>query len=389
MSSFDFSNTEVSFAGRSAADLRRAKWLFSTFNYPWIVKYGPAWSMSLMKIPVVGWPVKALIRGTIFRHFCGGEDIAECSRTTEWLWKYKVGTILDYSVEGEDDEQVFIETSEEIKRTIDKAAGNPAIPFSVFKTTGMIRFGLLEKVSAGEKLNDAEQAEWETAVKRVDAVCGHAAAKKVRIFIDAEETWIQKAIDDLATDMMKKYNTTECIVYNTLQMYRHDRLAYLKQIIAETGCKLGFKLVRGAYMEKERLRAAEMGYPSPIQPDKESTDRDFDEALKVCMAHIDRVNICAGTHNENSSILLAKLMEEKGIGKDDERIYFSQLLGMSDNISFNLSAAGYRVAKYVPYGPVAAVLPYLARRAQENSAVAGQMGRELAMINKEIRRRKA
>ncbi len=283
---------------------------------------------------------------------------------------------------------MFEATCNEIIRTILEAAGSEAIPFSVFKTTGIARFALLEKVQQGTELSAAEKAEWEKVRERFIRICQAAHEHRVRLFVDAEETWIQEPIDRLAEEMMRRFNTERAIIYNTLQMYRHDRLAYLQRMLSETGFYQGYKLVRGAYMEKERQRAAEMGYQDPIQPDKAASDRDYDAALELCVANIDRVNICAGTHNESSSLKLVRLMREAGLRPDDERIYFSQLLGMSDHISFNLSNAGYRVAKYVPYGPVKAVLPYLGRRAQENSGMAGQMGRELRLIRQEIQRRR-
>lgn len=378
-----FDNTEIAFRSRSNGDLRKAELLFRTFNFPWLVKNGPA-----MAAKAVDFGFKGLIKGTIFSHFCGGETIAECKPTIARLWKHKVGTILDYSVEGEEQEHVFEETCAEIIRTIREASGNEAIPFSVFKTTGIARFGLLEKVQQQATLSAAEQEEWDKVRERFTRICQAAADMQVRLFVDAEETWIQEPIDRLAEEMMRRFNTERAIVYNTLQMYRHDRLAYLQRMLAETGFYQGYKLVRGAYMEKERQRAAEYNYPDPIQPDKAASDRDYDAALEYCVDHIDRVSICAGTHNEQSSLRLVRLLREAGIRPDDERIYFSQLLGMSDHISFNLSNAGYRVAKYVPYGPVKAVLPYLGRRAQENSGMAGQMGRELRLIRQEIQRRR-
>jgi proline dehydrogenase len=378
-----FSNTEKAFAYKSDSELHKAEWLFRTFNYPWLVKYGPG-----MAGMAVRFGFKPLVKNTIFSHFCGGENINECSKTIDSLWSFGVGTILDYSVEGEEEEHVFEATCQEIIKTIEKASGEANIPFSVFKTTGIARFALLEKMQMEASLTAEEQAEWARVQERFRRICMAAAKGKVRIFVDAEESWIQETIDRLTEAMMLEFNREEVIVYNTLQMYRHDRLAYLHQCIETMDCKLGFKLVRGAYMEKERLRAADKNYSDPIQPDKTASDRDFNAALDVCVKHINRVNICAGTHNEESSLHLVNLMREAGIAPNDERIYFSQLLGMSDHISFNLAAAGYRVAKYVPYGPVSAVMPYLGRRAQENSGMAGQMGRELKLIRTEIARRK-
>ncbi|MEY3983218.1 MAG: hypothetical protein RL160_775 [Bacteroidota bacterium] len=377
-----FSNTEIAFKRFSNSDLRKAELLFSTFNYPWLVRNGPALASMAVNLGF-----KSLVKNTIFSHFCGGEDIHACEHAIVQLHRFGVGTILDYSVEGEDREEVFDATCQEIIRTIKRAAGSSEIPFSVFKTTGIARFGLLEKIQSGAALTPAEQNEWAAVRVRFRSICSTAHEHQVRIFVDAEESWIQDPIDGLAMEMMQEFNQQQAIVYNTIQLYRHDRLAYLRQVIADHPMFLGFKLVRGAYMEKERERAKTMAYKDPIQPDKSATDRDYNDALEVCVHNIQRVSICAGTHNEQSSNFLMQLMAQNGLAPNDERIYFSQLLGMSDHISFNLAHAGYRVAKYVPYGPVKAVLPYLGRRAQENSAMAGQMGRELAMIRAERQRR--
>jgi proline dehydrogenase len=328
-----------------------------------------------------------VIKNTIFEQFCGGENIQECNQAISSLASRNVGTILDYSVEGEDNETVFNETCREIIKTIEKAKDNQDIPFSVFKVTGIVSAKILEKVSSSQELSKSEQTEWNDGIERFYKICKTAFDLKVRLFVDAEESWIQKAIDDLVEDAMRSYNQEQCIIYNTLQMYRHDRLKYLKNQLSSGNHYLGFKLVRGAYMEKERSRATELNYPSPIQPNKKATDNDYNAAVELCIENINRVSICIGTHNELSSILGAKKMNELNIEPTDTRVYFSQLLGMSDHISFNLSNAGYKVAKYVPYGPVLAVIPYLTRRAQENSGMAGQMGRELGLINQEIQRR--
>lgn len=383
-----FDNTEIAFRHSSDADLARAYWLFRMININFFVRMGPPVTNFAMKI---GLPIKSIIKATIFKHFCGGETIAECNQTIKNLHAGGVGTILDYSVEGEDDEQVFDNTRDEIIRTIVRADGDPAIPITVFKVTGVGRFSLLEKLDAKQALTDAEQAEWQKVQDRVLAICQKAYNSGVPVMIDAEETWIQETIDQLAIDMMRKFNREKCIIYNTYQLYRHDKLASLKfdhSVATKEGFILGAKLVRGAYMEKERKRAAEMGYPSPIQPDKQSADKDYDAALRFSMDNIETLAIVAGTHNEHSCRLLADLLDEKGIDHNHPHVYFSQLLGMSDNLSFNLADARYNVAKYVPYGPVKAVLPYLFRRAQENTAIAGQMSRELGLIIKEKKRRK-
>lgn len=382
-----FDNTQIAFSGMSNADLNRAYWLFKVINVNFLVKIGPPITNFAVKI---GLPITPIIRATIFKHFCGGESIIDCAKTIEHLGKYNIGTILDYSVEGEATEAAFDATCLETIETIKRAKGDKKIPFSVFKVTGVARFGLLEKLDAKAELNFEEMKEYERVKDRVRKICQAAYDADVRIFIDAEETWIQDTIDQLAMDMMRLFNKEKVIVYNTIQFYRHDRLAFLKKSyeqLASEGLYIGIKLVRGAYMEKERKRAMEMGYESPIQHDKAASDRDYDAGLKFCLEHIDRMAICAGTHNEHSSRLLMNLMSEKGLSKNDHRIYFSQLLGMSDNLSYNLADAGYNVAKYVPYGPVKSVLPYLFRRAQENTAIAGQMGRELSLIVKEKKRR--
>lgn len=384
----DFNNTAIAFQAKSNAELRNSYMLFKAIGYNWLVQIGPTLVNSAFALRL---PVKGIIKNTVFKQFCGGESINECEKSINLLHQFNVGTILDYSVEGEEREDVFDATANEIIKTVDKAKGNAKIPFSVFKTTGVARFALLEKVSAGEKLTPDEFAEFERVKKRVDKICGAAFNANVRIFIDAEESWIQPAIDDLADNMMAVYNKQRAIVYNTIQLYRHDRLAFLKTSFTKAqhgNYYYGVKLVRGAYMEKERKRALDMGYSDPIQPNKEASDRDYDLALEFCVQHINRISICAGTHNDKSCLLLVNLLNSNGISKNDERVYFSQLFGMSDHLSFNLASAGYNVAKYLPYGPVQAVLPYLFRRAQENTSAAGQAGRELVLITKELQRRK-
>lgn len=385
---FSFNNTEIAFQSKSNKDLKQAHLLFSALGYSWLVNAGP----SLVRFAfALGLPIKGIIKRTIFKQFCGGEHIAECEKAIAFLNNYQIGTILDYSVEGEETMDAFLATTEEIKRTIDKAAGNLAIPFTVFKLTGVAAFSILEKWSARTVFTQEEQQQFDDVMLRVKGICEYAYQKKVRIFIDAEESWIQPAIDHIAETMMAQFNKGDCIVYNTLQLYRHDRLEYLEKLYHQAVTQnyiLGVKLVRGAYMEKERARASAHGYVCPIQPDKAASDRDYDAALKFCVDHLDRIHLCAGTHNEESSKWLTTLMLNAGIAKGDSRVYFSQLLGMSDHISFNLSAAGYNVAKYVPYGPVKSVLPYLIRRAQENSSAKGQAGRELTLIKTELQRRK-
>lgn len=378
-----FDNTEVAFKSKSNAALRKASLLFKSFDFPVTLKLGP----TLAKITVaVG--LKSIIKSTIFEQFCGGETISECNETINKLAQSGIGTILDYSVEGAESDAAFNHTAQEIMATIERAAGNVTIPFSVFKITGIVESRLLEAVSREKQLDFADQQRWDAGRQRFLNICEAAAKSDVRLFIDAEESWLQEAIDRLAEEAMLRFNTSKPIIYNTLQMYRHDRLAYLEMQLSQTSHFLGFKLVRGAYMEKERKRSLEMGYNDPIQVDKEATDRDYDAAVARCIENSQRVAICIGTHNEASSLKGTALMQAQQMPNQDTRVFFSQLLGMSDHISFNLSHHKYNVAKYVPYGPVSAVIPYLTRRAQENSGMAGQMGRELGLITNELKRRK-
>lgn len=382
-----FDNTENAFKSKSDSELNRAYWLFKLISSPALVNLGAAFGPLALNLGF-----KGLIKRTAFKQFVGGESIQDCAQTVSALGQYNIGTILDYSVEGKESEADFEHCLEETIATIHMARQNKHIPFCVFKVTGLARFALLEKVSASQNLNEAEKQEWNRVKDRVRKICQTAAENHQPVFIDAEESWIQAAIDAMADENMEVCNQSEVIVYNTFQLYRHDRFEFLKTSIQRgksKGYKVGAKLVRGAYMEKERERAMKQNYPSPIQSTKAESDKDYNQALKLCMDHIDMMGLCAGTHNEESSLNLVKLMEEKGLAKEDKRIYFSQLLGMSDHISFNLSLNGYNVVKYVPYGPVKEVLPYLIRRAQENTSVKGQTGRELRLIIQEKKRRAA
>ncbi len=383
----NFDDTTIAFASKTNTDLLRAYWLFRVINNNTLTRLAPTLTNIGIKLYL---PVISIVKATIYKHFCGGETIEECTQTSQKLAEYKVGTILDYSVEGEESEENFEATAAEICRTITKAKGNANIPFCVFKITGVAEFGLLEKIQTNASLSEEEINAKENALKRVDAICKLAHDNDVRLMIDAEETWIQTTIDNWAMLMMQKYNADKAIVFNTIQLYRHDRLAFLKHSHAEATAQnfhLGVKLVRGAYMEKERRRAAEQNYTDPIQLNKIATDADYDAALAFCVANKNTIATCAGTHNEASTQLLAKVLKDNNISANDGQFYFSQLLGMSDNLTFNLANAGYNVAKYVPYGPVKSVLPYLFRRAQENTSIAGQMGRELGLIVKERQRR--
>ncbi len=393
MSLLSFENTAIAFKGKDDAALRRSYWLFKLIGNPSMVRIGGTLTNFALGI---GFPIGWLIKNNIFAQFCGGETVEECKAASARLAEYGIGTILDYSVEGKEKESDFDATADEIIRTIDAAKGNPHIPFCVFKVTGIARFELLEKqneVVRGTltQLAEKDQAEWNRVVQRVLLICQAAYDADQRIFIDAEDSWIQDAIDALCHDMMEKFNHQAPIVYNTVQLYRHDRLEFLKNAHAwarEKGLHYAVKLVRGAYMEKEGKRAAEMCYQNPIQPSKEATDNDFNAGVKYCLDNLQNMALCCGSHNEESSMLLAQWMEERGVVKNDNRVAFAQLFGMSDHISYNLADAGYNVVKYLPYGPIKEVMPYLLRRAQENTSVKGQTSRELGLILKERKRRR-
>lgn len=403
--SISFDNTEFAFEYKTDKQLRKARFLFNMMAKPWIVKIGTRLAPWAIR---AGLPVKGIIRRTIFQQFVGGETLEETAMVARKLGEYKVQVILDYGVEGgHDGEKGFEQSTEEFIRVINYAATQPNIPFMSIKVTGLTRFGLLEKLDtlmhagegtlmkrflqAIEQLPADEREEWHRVRYRMMRICETAVEKKVGVFIDAEETWIQDPVDALTILMMDTFNKTRCVVYNTLQHYRHDRLDFLKasyEAALERNFILGAKLVRGAYMEKERKRAADMGYPSPIQPDKESSDRDYNDGVKFCIDHIDRVALVVASHNEYSNLYAAELMLEKGLPLDHPHIHWSQLYGMSDNITFNLAHAGASVSKYLPFGPIKDVIPYLMRRAQENTSVGGQTGRELGLISKELQRRK-
>jgi proline dehydrogenase len=386
-SSISFDNTEIAFAGKSDSDLNRAYWLFKLLHYNWLVKLSPPFVKFALWSKL---PVRGLIRKTVFKHFCGGENIRDCRKTIDELGKYQIGTILDYSVEGKESEEDFDAGLNQTLATIEEAKSNANVPFSVFKPSGFVRFALLEKINAKKTLTEEEQKEFQRFRNRVETICQTGFEKNVPIYIDAEQSWIQDVIDDLVRDMMMKHNKEKVMVYNTIQMYRTDRLQFLETSYdhaRKNNYKLGMKIVRGAYMEIERRRASQYGYSSPIHRDKDSTDKSFDDSLRFCVANINDIAICCGTHNEQSCLLLTELMLEKGLANNHPNIWFSQLYGMSNHISYNLAKAGYNVSKYVPYGPVTSVLPYLIRRAQENTSVKGQTGRELSLILTEKKRR--
>jgi len=398
-----FDNTEFAFEHKTDKQLRRSRILFSLMGNQWLVRIGTRLTPWTIKM---GLPVNGIIRNTIFEQFVGGETLEETKKVVEHLSKYHVQTILDYGAEGKEGEENFDHACDEFIKVINYAATQPAIPFMSIKVTGFARFSLLEKLDtamhkgqgtlmkrflkAVDELSPGEKEEWHKVRHRFMRICETAAGKNVGVLVDAEETWIQDPVDALTMLMMDTFNKQKPVIYNTIQHYRHDRLKFLKdcyEAAVERNFILGAKLVRGAYMEKERKRAEEKNYPSPIQPDKESSDKDYNEGVKFCIDHIDRIALIVASHNEYSNLLATQLMQQKGLPPDHPHIHWSQLYGMSDNITFNLAHAGCSVSKYLPFGPIKDVIPYLMRRAQENTSVKGQTGRELTLIRKELKRR--
>lgn len=384
-----FDNTEIAFSLKSNSELNRAFLLFKMISYEPLVKVGKTLTNFAIKANL---PVDSVIRATVFDHFCGGVNEKDCLPVIDAMYEKGVSSVLDFSVEGKEVESFFDSAMQKTLEIIEFSQNKEAMPIAVFKPTGFGKPYLYEKKSEGQPFTADEQEQWNRIEERYDRVCKLAKEKDVELLIDAEESWMQQAVDDLVTNMMQKYNTEKPIVYNTLQMYRHDRMAFVKAQLEHAkanGYYLGYKIVRGAYMEKENERAIKKGYPTPICESKAATDENFNAAAKFILDHLDTISLFAGTHNEASSYLILELMKEKGIVKNDNRVWFGQLYGMSDHISFNLAHLGYNVAKYVPFGPVKDVLPYLIRRAEENTSVAGQTGRELMLLTKEKARRKS
>ena len=383
-----FNNTEVAFSLKKDSELERAYFLFKMIANEPLVRIGTAMTNFAIKAHL---PVEGLIRATVFDHFCGGVSEEDCVSVIDTMYTKKVCSVLDYSVEGKEDEAQFDAAFQMTVKLLDFVKEKEAIPFAVFKPTGFGRIGLYEKIGEGESLSAQEQQEWDRVVARYDKVCALAKEKDVRLLIDAEESWMQDAADDLVAEMMRKYNTEKAIVFNTLQMYRWDRLDYLQQLhkeAEEKGFYVGMKLVRGAYMEKENDRANANDYSSPICESKVATDRNFDAGVIYMIENLGRLSLFAGTHNEDSSYLVMQLMQQNNVPTNSDNVWFGQLYGMSDHISYNLSEAGYNVAKYLPFGPVKDVMPYLIRRAEENTSVAGQTTRELNLLKEERKRRK-
>jgi proline dehydrogenase len=383
----DFNNTEIAFHLKSDSELERAYFLFKMISIEPLVRIGTAATNFALKAHL---PVEGLIRSTVFDHFCGGVNEEDCISTIDKMYSSKVYSVLDYSVEGKEAENQFDLALKTILNLIDFSKNREALPIAVFKPSAFGRFDLYQKVSEKKPLSTSENDEWQRIKNRFDKVCASGKLNNVKILIDAEESWIQDAVDALVLELMQTFNTDTLIVYSTLQTYRWDRLEYLKKIhliAKKNNFKLGFKVVRGAYMEKERQRAKELNYKSPICDTKKITDTLFDNTITYILSNLDSIHLFIGTHNEESSLLALKLMTEFHLSNNDSRIWFGQLYGMSDHISFNLAKQGYNVAKYVPFGPVKDVMPYLIRRAEENTSVAGQTSRELSLIKKEKKRR--
>lgn len=384
-----FENTEIGFRHLSNAELNFSYWIFRIMASPSIVKLSSSAALLALRMHL---PIKWVIKATIFRQFCGGEDMEDCGPVVAKLDAGGVGAILDYSVEGAQKESHFDETAKELEEVIRVARDDDRIPIACMKVTGIGRFSLLEKASTDQGLSQQEKADYARIVQRLNSICKAAYECGTPLYIDAEESWIQVAIDRLVESMMRQYNKERAIVFTTLQMYRHDKIAHFQKLIGQAkkeSFKLGVKIVRGAYLEKENKRAAEMGYQSPMQTSKPNTDKDYNGAMTLALENLDVVEVCAGTHNEESCLRLIAQMDEKGLPRNHKNIYFSQLYGMSDYMSYNLSAAGCNITKYLPYGPVKSAMPYLIRRAQENTSIAGQMGKELRLIVSEKKRRKA
>jgi len=384
-----FENTEIAFGSKTNGDLRRAYILFRLVGNRRLVRFGKWFTDFCFRYRI---PIRGMVKKTIFKQFCGGETIKECDRTIAQLGEFGIGTILDYSVEGKTSEADFDATVNEIIDTIHRAANDTHVPFAVFKVTGIGRFGVLETANNGDSsLTEQQRTNLKIVSDRIQRICQAAYDAQVPLFIDAEETWIQNTIDTIVHDMMRLYNKEKAIVFNTVQMYRHDRLEFVRTHLAmakNENFHYGIKLVRGAYMEKERERAQEKGYNSPIQPNKTTCDSDFNAAVELILENISHAALCSGSHNEDSAHVLVDTMQKLAIDKTDKRVWCAQLLGMSDHISYNMAHAGYNVAKYVPYGPVKEVMPYLIRRANENTSVAGQTSRELSLLIRERNRRK-
>lgn len=385
-----FDNTEYAFAYRSDFELKRAYYIFKLINNSWLVKTGTSLASKMMDIGLT-LPVVIGMRPTIYSVFCGGDKLRDAIPIIKNFGKYGVDTVLDYGVEAKETEEDFNQTALEIKNAISFAAQNKHVPIVCSKFTGLLQLAILEKLHARQPLSTSEENDYQQALKRIYSLAEYASENGVSLFVDAEESWIQQPLDDLTFQLMEQYNKEKPIIYNTVQLYRKDRLTFLKEAHQQAK-KAGFiyaaKIVRGAYMEKEAKRAHKLSYENPIQSSKAHTDRNYNDAVTYAIQHLDTMAVCIATHNEDSCRLAVELIEQQQIAKNHPHIHFSQLMGMSDHLSFNLAKMGFKASKYMPYGPVKDVIPYLIRRAQENTSVSGQMGRELQLIHNEIKRRR-
>jgi proline dehydrogenase len=384
----DFTNTEIAFSDRSNKELRMTARLFQLMNSPFLVSLGSNLGLASVKLRLPF--AESIIKKTIYTQFCGGVNLMDSQSVIDRLFRQDVLTILDYGAERKELEEEFDETLAETLKAIDFAASNESVPCVSSKITGLAGMDLLEKIQSKAVLTTGEQHNYDRLLQRLETLGAKASDLGVGVFIDAEESWIQGPIDQMVEDMMRTFNQTKVIIYNTYQMYRHDSLEALYKSFDKAnsgGYKLGAKLVRGAYMEKERDRAEEMGYPSPIHADKESVDQDYDKGVTFCVENYQTVASCNASHNLESNLLQAELIDKMGIVKNHPHLNFCQLYGMSDNITFNLASKGYNVAKYLPYGPVKEVMPYLIRRARENTSITGDVSRELNLLSQEMKRR--
>tara|TARA_B100000085_G_scaffold152784_1_gene138840 strand:- start:150 stop:1322 length:1173 start_codon:yes stop_codon:yes gene_type:complete len=387
MSKNIFNDTETAFKLKSKINLYNAKILFVVITKKILVSILTKSTLFLLKFKI---PIKWALKGTIYNHFCGGINYDECNKTISEMKSLGVNSILDYSVEALEKEEDFQRAYNKKIEIIDLTKNNDSIPFAVFKPTSLGRYELFKKVSSKIKLNAIEKEEWGRVKNRFDNICGYAKNSNVKILIDAEEYEVQFAIDSLALEMMRKFNIVNVIVYNTIQLYRWDRIPFIKSLIEKhknSKFKFGFKLVRGAYMEKERDLALKEGYKSPICQTKTETDQNFDNCIDLMFDNLDMIDFFVASHNENSNLKVIDKMNKFSLSNDNEKVWFGQLYGMGDNISYNLAKNGYNVAKILPFGPVENLMPYLIRRAQENSSIEGQSNRELDLINSELIRR--
>lgn len=384
---FDPEDLKTAFSTKSDEELKLAYFLFRMMGKPSLVKLGGIATIWALKLRL---PIKGLIKGTIYRHFCGGETAQQAQRAIRRMANARVHTVLDYAAEAQEDEPGFDFVLDEIMRNIRLAKVTGEIPYISVKLTGIGSRNIFRKLQGQEALTPNEQIAFARTERRLDMICKAAAEANITVYLDAEESWLQQPMDELAEKMMLRYNERRAVVFNTLQMYRTDRVAYLTDLIKRSegyDVVLGIKIVRGAYLEKEQERAAAHNYPSPVFTVKADTDRNFDKAIDICLQHLHRVELCAATHNEASTRYLVNQINGQGIADHQNRIHFSQLYGMSDNLTFNLASAGFNASKYLPYGDVATTLPYLIRRAEENTSIAGQMGRELSLLEAEMKRR--